>query len=234
MNKLSTFSSATALTLLVTASVAGTAVAWHPQGQIIKSVQNLTTNGKLSDANTAAAAVSAKPGDILQYTVEIKNIAPAASNHDNDMAFVGMADALPAGVVLVDTPNVRVVTAQPDNIVPGQSFVKTFKVKVTETTDGKLIENSACYSADSTVKDQPIDGCDVADIKVSNPTPVTPPATTTPDKPVVATPAKADDLAVPAELPNTGIGSVVPVAGTLTALVGYAANALRLKRRVQA
>src|SRR5688572_14950171 len=110
MNKLTAVSSAAVLTVLVAGSISGTAYAWHPQGKIVKSVQNVTAAGAVSDANTNETAVTAKPGDILQYTITVSNPAKPADKHWNDLAFVATADTLPAGVELVDTPHVRTLT----------------------------------------------------------------------------------------------------------------------------
>jgi uncharacterized repeat protein (TIGR01451 family) len=230
MHKLSTFGSAAALCVLIAGSVTSSAYAWHPQGEITKTVQNITTGSAVSDANDAAHAVTANTGDILQYTVTIKNIAPAADKHYNDMAFVGMADSLPTGVELVDTPQVRQVTAKPDTILPGKSFVKTYKVKVTETRHDVAVVNTACFSADSANKDTHLGGCDKAFVKMAKQTtPVTPAHAPTP---APVTPGTGNEAPqTPAELPNTGTGIVAPIAGALAAFGGYTANLLRLKRR---
>ncbi len=230
MNKVVTATSAAVLSVLVAGSVTSTAFAWHPKGQIVKKVENVTTGGSASDANTAAAAVSAKPGDILQYTVLVSNVGEANKNNTNDMVSTVMVDSLPAGVELVDTPGVRVITAQLGTIKPGASATKTYKVKVTETTDGKIIENKACYAGDSAVKDAPQSGCDVANIKISNPAPEPTPEPT--PEPEPETPADSGNEEQPVEeLPSVGVGIIAPITAAATAVGGFAVNTLRLKKR---
>lgn len=213
-------------------ATASPALAWHPKGEIIKKVQNQTAGTAMLDANTASAAVLAKPGDILKYSIEIRNTGAAASNGSNDMAFVKLTDALPAGVALVDNAAQRTITADFGTIKPGKSVTKEFLVKVTSTQDGALITNKACFTGDSTVKDNPQSGCDTAVVGVNVPeTPVTP----TPETPVKETPAPV----VPQEvttLPETG-ASVATILGSLVGLsaIGYAAYIFaRSKRRVTA
>jgi uncharacterized repeat protein (TIGR01451 family) len=225
MNKLLQLGGAVVLTTAIAGSVAAPAYAWHPQGQIIKSVQNINTKSPQADANTAADALSAKPGDILQYTITVKDTAAPADKHYNDLAFVKVTDTLPAGVALVDTPNTRTVTADLGTILPGKSASKTFKVKVTATKSG-TIKNQACYYGDSAVKDSPKTGCDVAYIKVTVPEKPAPTPTPTP-----VTPTTPETPEAPTELPNTGMGFLAPVAGGITAAAGYVANTLRLRRR---
>lgn len=234
MNKVTALTSAAAVTVLVTGTVVGTAFAWHPEGKITKSVQNVTAGGNAAAADTAATALTVKPGDVLQYTIEVENTAADNAKHTNDLAFTTIADTLPAGVVMVDTPNVRVITANLGTIKPGKSVVKQYKVKVTETVNGKLVENKACFFGDSAVKDSPKTGCDVAIVKVSNPPVVTPPVT--PVTPVVPeTPGKGEETPVveeetPEALPSVGAGILAPFAAAAAAVSGFAANSLRLKR----
>ena len=157
----------------------GASFAWHPEGGIKKTVRNVTANGQAQDANTDATAVSAKPGDILDYTVTVNNSAPAANDQYNDLAFVKMTDNLPAGVELVSDASKRTVTASMGTIKPGKSASVTFQVKVTSTVNGSKIKNTACYEGDSVVKDNPQYGCDDAIIKITvPPTPPPPPAPT--------------------------------------------------------
>jgi uncharacterized repeat protein (TIGR01451 family) len=168
----------------------GISLAWHPQGTIKKSVQNVTDGGPVSDANSASAAVSAKPGDVLRYTVVVSNVAANASNGDNDMAYTVMKDNLPTGVALVSDPAKRAINEDMKTITPGKSVTKTYDIKVTSTTDGAVIDNQACFDADSIVHDNPQSGCDHAFIKVHvPPTPPTPtPPTPTPPTPTPPTP----------------------------------------------
>lgn len=225
MNRLTKVASTGVLSVALAASIASPAYAWEPKGQITKSVQNVTANGAVQDANDAAQAVAAKQGDILNYVIVVKNVAPAASKQYNDMAFTRVTDTLPAGVELVSTPGSREVTADMGTITPGNAKQVSFQVKVTATTNGAVIDNKACFTADSVVKDNPQKGCDSAVVKVSVPeTPVTP----GPQPPAVTPPAPQQ----PPALPNTGVGSTAIVAGLTATLLGYAAYVLRLKRRV--
>jgi uncharacterized repeat protein (TIGR01451 family) len=168
----------------------GVSLAWHPQGAIKKSVQNVTAGGPISDANDASSAVSAKPGDVLRYTIVVSNTAANAANHDNDMASTVMTDTLPTGVELVSNPSKRAITENENTILPGQSVTKTYDIKVTATQDGTVITNEACFNANSVVNDNPQHGCDKAVIKVHvPPTPPTPtPPTPTPPTPTPPTP----------------------------------------------
>lgn len=207
------------------ASVAAPAYAWHPEGKITKYVTNVTDNGKMSDANTSKDAVSAKPGDTLKYTIVIANTADNAKDNYNDLAFVKMTDSLPAGVELVSDASKRAISEDLGTILPGKSVTKEYTVKVTAKT-GMNIENKACFTGDSKVKDNPKQGCDTANVKVTvPPTPVTPPTTPTPT-PTPETPAPAPEA--PATLPETGAGSVIAMA-SVVAVAGYAANMLRLR-----
>jgi len=225
MNKL-TFVAATGVTsVALAAAIVSPAFAWHPEGQIIKSVQNVTTGSALSDANNASSAVAAKPGDTLKYVIVVSN----AANNDgeNDMADTVLKDSLPTGVELVSNPSQRQITADLGTIKPGKSVTKEYLVKVTAQKDG-VIENKACFTGDSEVKDNPQSGCDVANIKVTVPPVVTPPAPVTPVTPV--TPPAPVTPQQPAELPKTGPASVI-LLGLAATAAGYALNVLRLKFR---
>src|SRR3712207_3086335 len=87
--------------------VASPALAWHPKGVIVKYVQNQTAGGERADANDAASAVSAKPGDILKYTIEIRNDGDKDSKGWNDMYHTKLTDTLPQGVELVSDADKR-------------------------------------------------------------------------------------------------------------------------------
>lgn len=205
-------------------AVVSPAFAWHPKGQIVKSVQNVTTGSALSDANTAAAAVAAKPGDTLKYVIVVSNVGDQDKSGGNDMAGTVMTDNLPAGVELASNPSQRQITENLGTIKPGKSVTKEYLVKVTAQQDG-VIENKACYTGDSTVHDNPQKGCDTANIKVTvPPAPVTP-APVTPEAPVTPT-----QPAAPTELPKTGPANIIML-GAAAAALGYAVNLLRLKFR---
>lgn len=227
-----------ATSIVVAASVVSPAYAWHPKGQIVKSVQNVTAGSALSDANNAQTAIAAKPGDTLKYIIAVSNIGSAASNgyNDyNDMAQTVLKDTLPAGVELVNDAAKRQITENLGTIKPGLSVTKEYTVKVVAKTDG-VIENKACFTGDSTVNDNPQAGCDTADVKVTvPPPPVTPPAPVTPvpeppkPKPAAAVSAPAP-IAMPAELPKTGPANIV-LLGAITMAAGYTLSVLRLKSR---
>lgn len=229
MNKISTVITTTVTGVAFAAAIVSPAYAWHPEGKIVKQVQNVTAGTAMSDANTAATAVAAKPGDTLKYTITINNPAAAASQNHNDLAFVTLKDNMPTGVELVDNASLRQINEDLGTILPGKSVTKTYTVKVTATKDG-VIENKACFEGDSVVKDAPRNGCDTANIKVTVPPvtpPVTPPATVTPPagKGAVETPV----VAAPTELPKTGPASIIMLGGIAT-IAGYALNMLRLRK----
>ncbi|MDB5688106.1 MAG: hypothetical protein JWR77_2695 [Rhizorhabdus sp.] len=223
---------------MVAGSIAAPAYAWHPKGLISKTVQNVTAGTAVSDANTATAAMSAKPGDILKYTITVSNTAAAADKHYNDLAFTVMTDQLPAGVELVSSPATRNITENMGTILPGKNVSKTYTVKVTSTTNNAVIENKACFTADSVVKDNPQKGCDTADVKVTVPpvvtppvTPVTPTTPVTPETPVTPqTPVVTPEQ--PTVLPNAGTGSNIALFALGATVLGFAASTLRNKRRV--
>lgn len=210
-------------------SITSPALAWHPEGKIVKEVTNVTAGTAKSDANTAAQAVAAKPGDILTYTITISNPAKPAGNQFNDLAFVKLKDMLPEGVELVKDPSARNINEDLPTIVPGKSITKELTVKVTATTD-TVITNKACFEGNSVVKDAPRNGCDTAVVKVIVPkTPVTP--TEEPKTPTPApTPAPVVPDAAPAELPKAGAASALAIGGLAT-LTGYVGNLVRLRNK---
>lgn len=238
-------SSVTGVTLA--AALVSPALAWHPKGMIIKSVQNVTANGQLSDANDAASAISAKPGDTLKYVIKVSNTGAGATNGSNDMAFTSVTDTLDANLELVSDPTLHQIKEDFGTIKPGQNVTREYLVKVKATaTKDVVIENKACFTGNSIVKDNPQQGCDVADIKIMIPTPApkptpTPISTTTPSptpKPTIATaaaPASTTTLqaVTPAAsvLPATGPANFI-IPAVLVSVLGYAGNMLRLKRRV--
>jgi uncharacterized repeat protein (TIGR01451 family) len=228
MNKLSRITTTSITGIAMAVAIASPAYAWHPKGEIVKSVKNVTTNGELQDANNASTAVSAKPGDTLLYSITISNTAENASKNDNDLAFVVMDDTLPAGVELASDPAQRQITENIGTILPGKSVTKQYLVKVTASQDGALIHNTACYKGDSVVEDNPQNGCDYADVKVTVPVVPTTTPTPTPTPTPVATPVSLKG-ATPEELPATGPASVILYAALATT-IGYAANVLRLRR----
>jgi uncharacterized repeat protein (TIGR01451 family) len=225
------------LTGVVAASaIASPALAWHPKGVIKKSVQNQTTASALSDANSASDAVAAKPGDTLKYVIEVSNT--GAAGDSNQMFYTKLTDALPAGVELIANPGNRTITEDLGVIKPGAKVTKEYLVKVTSTKDGDVIENKACFTGDSEVKDNPQQGCDVADVKVSipketpKPTPTPTPAPTPTPTPTTQTPAPTTPVVAGAELPATGASEILaPLAALTTGAGAYAGRLLVIKRR---
>src|SRR5581483_565235 len=99
MKKQVSLLTATSLTSVVIAgSVVAPALAWHPQAEITKSVQDVTSNSQTvsaiaavnidskTDNQTAAQVITVEPGDTLKYVVVVSNPAPAASNKYDDLA----------------------------------------------------------------------------------------------------------------------------------------------------
>lgn len=229
--------SVAASVVMVGSIAAPTAFAWHPEGKIVKKVQNVTTKGELVDANDEKSAATAAPGDILTYVITVSN---AQTNDDgkNDMTNTVLSDTLPEGVELVSNASQRIITENLGTIKPKQSVTKQYQVKVTATTDGKIITNKACFTGNTAVNDNPQNGCEVAVVKVNNPTPeqpkppVTPPATTTPTTPVAPI-VPVDQSVVSAKsdesLPQTGPASTIAIA-VAAIVAGYIFSMKRLGR----
>lgn len=197
------------------------ALAWHPKGQIVKRVQNVTTGSPLSDANTTSTAVMAKPGDTLRYVIEVSNVAAPAGQQHNDMDFVVMTDDLPAGVELTSQPSKRQIRENLGLIVPQKKVVKEYEVKVTSNINNHVITNEACFTGDSVVKDNPQSGCDKAIVKITVPEQPKP-EQPKPEQPKPETPQPAPEQ--PKTLPQTGMGGVLgAVAGT--SILGFAGHA---------
>ena len=173
--------------IVAAAAVAPTALAWHPEGKITKKVQNVTANGPLAEADTKNDAVSAKPGDTLKYVIEVRNDGKPDKKSYNDMAKIVMTDTLPDGIVLKSNPAQRLLTEKHDLLKPGEKKTWEYLVTVTAKTAGE-ITNTACFTGNSTVNDNPQDGCNPAVVKVSMP-----PQTPQPETPAPIT-----------ELPRTG------------------------------
>jgi uncharacterized repeat protein (TIGR01451 family) len=215
--------SASVLTGVVAVSTYATPVAaWHPKGSINKSVQNVTSNGLLVDANDAKAAVNAKTGDTLKYVIVVSNTGSVASNGYNDMHKTVMKDTLPEGVELVSDPSKRQIVEDLGVLKPGQKVAREYLVKVTSEKDKAVITNKACFTGDSAVNDSPQSGCDDAVVKVS-----------VPEKPKTPEePAKGEDKpqVLPAVLPETGIGSVAGIF-TGASVLGYAAHSIATRKR---
>jgi uncharacterized repeat protein (TIGR01451 family) len=197
--------------LLASFTVATPANAWHPKGDIVKKVQNITAGSELVDANTVGSAIEVKPGDIIRYVITVKNTAPPASGQDNDMAYTKLTDQIPAGVEMVDTPQTRTISENLGLIVPQKSITKEYQFKVTSQIEGDIINNKACFTGDSVPKDNPQKGCDNAIIKVKVPP--------TPEKPPVTPPEVPETPETP-EQPKEETPAVLPKTGPETALLG--------------
>lgn len=213
------------------ATVASPALAWHPEGKIVKKVKNVTQNSQLADANDAGSAITAKPGDILTYVITVSN---AQTNDDgqNDMTNTVLKDTLPEGVEFVSKPGERTITENLGVLKPKQSVTKEYQVKVTATKDA-VITNKACFTGNTEVNDNPQQGCDNAVVKVTVPKveekpPVTPPTTTTPETP--KTPEAPVAAPVAEELPQTGPATTIALIAAAT-VIGYVARLKYLARQ---
>jgi uncharacterized repeat protein (TIGR01451 family) len=212
-------------TLIVAATVTYSAFAWHPSGKIIKEVQNVTTGSALSDADSSATAVAAKPGDTLKYVISVSNNGTPDSSGNNDMAKTVMTDTLPSGIALISNSAQTQITENMGTIKPGQTVTKEYLVKVTASTDG-AITNTACFTGNSTANDNPQKGCNPAVINVTVPVVVPPITVVTPTPP--ETPVAPE--VTPVELPHTGPAEIF---GTIIALgiVSYVVNHYVMSRR---
>lgn len=208
---------------LTVAGLSTTAFAWHPKGVISKKVQNVTSGSALSEADTANQAVATKPGDTLRYVIEVRNDGQPASNGHNDMAKTVMTDTLPSGVELVSNPTQRQITENLGLLKPGQKVVKEYLVKVT-AAKASTIQNTACFTGDSTVNDSPQQGCNPAVITVT--VPPKPEVPTTPTVP--QTPSTPE---IPAELPKTGATENILASAFVLGLTWYVAHRYVTSRR---
>lgn len=207
-----------------------TAMAWHPKGVITKKVQNVTTGSVLSEADSSASAIAAKPGDTLKYVIEVKNTGAADSHGYNDMVKTVMKDTLPAGVELASNPAQHQITADLGTITPGKSVVKEYLVKVVSKT-ASTIQNTACFTGNSRANDNAQQGCNSAFVKVTVPevpvTPTTPETPVTPETPETPTPQPE----IPAELPHTGMAENVLLSALVIGAAVYAVQRYVSSRR---
>ncbi|HSX29117.1 MAG TPA: hypothetical protein VLE73_01000 [Candidatus Saccharimonadales bacterium] len=229
MNRTTKFAaSSAAVGVAMALTVAAPAFAWHPKGVITKYVQNQSTNSAMLDANDVANAVTAHTGDVLKYTIVITNTGASDSRGYNDMYYTKLTDTLPTGVELVSDTSKRTITEDLGTIKAGQKVTKEYVVKVTSTKDKDVIDNKACFTGDSQVKDNPQSGCDIAKVVVT--VPVTPDQPKTPEQPKPEVKGVGTDT--PATLPATGPEGAFATAGTIGVL-GYVGNVLRLKYRTR-
>lgn len=233
MNKVKALVVTGVVSLGLAAAVVAPAFAWHPEGKIIKKVQNVTAKSALSDANSESDAVAAAPGDILTYVITVSN---AQTNDDgkNDMVNTVLTDTLPDGLEFVSNANERKINENLGTLKPKQSVTKQYQVKVTAAKD-VTITNKACFTGNSAANDNPQNGCDTAVVKVTVPEkPTTPETPTTPVTP--ATPAAPETPTTPTEiptttsLPNTGPASTIAL-GIVTVVAGYVLRYKYLARK---
>jgi len=217
--------SAALIGTITIATISTNAFAWHPQGVISKKVQNVTTGSSLVEADSANTAVAAKPGDTLKYVIAISNNGAVDSNGYNDMAKTVMTDTLPAGVTLVSDPTTRQITETIGLVKPGQTVTKEYSVKVTASTNG-TIQNTACFTGNSTANDNPQQGCNSAVVTVTIPTPVTPTIPVTPKTPTPVTPVQ-----LPAELPHTGMTENIVGSAFILGILYYTVHRYIRSRR---
>jgi uncharacterized repeat protein (TIGR01451 family) len=225
--------SAGIISAVTIAGLSSTAFAWHPKGVITKKVQNITTSSTLSEADTVAAAVAAKPGDTLKYVIEVRNDAAPADKAYNDMVKTVMTDTLPAGIELVSNPSQRTIAENIGRLKPGEKSVKEYLVKVTAKTNGS-IQNTACFTGDTEVDDNAQKGCNPAVVTVKVPevpvTPTTPEVPTTPETPV----APEEKIETPVELPKTGAAENIIASSIAIGVVAYAVYRFAESKRVLA
>jgi uncharacterized repeat protein (TIGR01451 family) len=137
-----------------------------PFGQIYKRVRDITKDANTNyAADTSDTALAVSTGDTVRYEITVTNNGFAAMTGVHMFETAG----LPQGVELISNPADRSVDVQEGTIQPDGSYLYTLTTKVTATTDGQLIDNKACFTAD-----QNQSGCDHAWIKVTTtPTPTT-------------------------------------------------------------
>lgn len=201
------------------ATIAPNAFAWHPEGKITKKVQNITTGSTLVEADTKGEAIAAKSGDTLKYVIEIRNDGKPDKKNYNDLAKIVMTDTLPDGITLKSNPAQRQLSEKYDLLKPGEKKTWEYLVTVTAKTAGD-ITNTACFTGNSTVNDNPQEGCNPAVVKVT-----IPPVTPEPEKPTPATPV------TPTELPKTGAAENIIGSTLALGIMWYAAHRYLVSRR---
>lgn len=219
--------------LVLAGSISTTTFAWHPQGNITKYVQNVTTSSLYADANDAQAAVIAEPGDTLKYKMVVTNPAPAADRQYNDLAFIKVTDALPVGVTLVSGGKDRdfgtaivvpqsTATNKMGNGVKSVEYEFTVKVNA-DVANKTVICNTATFKGNSVKQDAPRNGSDKACVKVTVPPEAIAPTPEEP-KPESPTPGMgggqmlATSTELPAVIPATGAESLAGLGTGMSAL----------------
>ncbi len=226
MKKLRMIAGASVTSVVIAGLVISPVVACHPQGKIVKTVQDVTTNSEMSNGNSEDNAITVNTGDTLTYTVTVSNQETVeGAKHQSNMTNTVLTDELPEGLELISNPGQRTLTTDLGIIKAKGKVTKNFQVKVTEATDGTVITNKACYTSDSTMgKKYAQNGCDVAIVKVHVPVTPTPTPSPTPTPAPTITPQQPA-----ATLPNTGAGNIVAPA-VFASVLGYAGYLRRAKR----
>lgn len=234
--QLSLVSVTTLTSVLIASSVVAPVLAWHPQAEITKSVQDVTSNSqtvsamaavniyKKTDNQIASQVLTVAPGDTLKYIVVVKDPAPAASNKYDDFANAKIIDTLPQGV---QQTNSTALEQAVNDIAPGQQKSYEYDVKVTDQTNAAILTNKACVTGSSANNDVTgLEACASVSVKVT--VPPVPAPTPTP------TPAPSPTPTQPTSLPNTGAGNAIfPIAG-MTIAISYVIYLIRMKRKASA
>lgn len=225
---------AAALAAVMICSLTAAAHAWEPKGIIKKYVQNQTTNSARADADSETNALTAKPGDILKYIIEIHNNGSGDNGNENDMRFTKLTDTLPAGVELMSNPSKRELNEELGIIPAGQSITREYIVRVTATIHKTLIDNKACFTGNSEPEDNPQEGCDTAKVVISNP-PKEPPKPEEPKEEPKSEQPKSETVsspkAQPQALPKAGPSDAAFPAVLGATIAGYLGHMLISKRR---
>jgi uncharacterized repeat protein (TIGR01451 family) len=226
MKKINLLASVGTTGIVAATMIVAPAFACTPVGSIVKQVQDQTTGSTMVDANSVSSALNVNSSATLIYSITIKNSGAAESNGNDNMNAVTLNDTLPNGLQLESNPSQTAITENLGTIKPGASVTKTYAVKVTDTTNGDIITNKACYTGTSVDNQDNQSGCDVAVVKVVVPTPVP-----TPTPAPTPTPPSANTTTAPATLPDTGstaLSTSLFVSGAV--VLGYVLSMLKLRR----
>ncbi len=232
MKKFRLIAGASVTGVVIAGVIVSPVLACRPQGKIVKTVQDVTTNSQIVGGNNSENALIVSKGDTLTYTVTVSNHETVeGKQHQADMTNTVLTDKLPDGVELVSNPGEHTITEQLGTIKAKGHVTKQYQVTVTETQDGTLLTNKACFTSNSRMgKKFNQNGCDVAIVKVHVPVTPTPTPTPTPEPTPTPTPSPTPAPTEPVDtLPNTGAGNII-IPAALASVVGYAGYLWRLKR----